>query len=172
MIDSPPWIENKRMRKIPHLALILFLNCGGAATDDAGNLVCGESQTFNVSFLDAETKAAVTFPIAASFTNNATGRVSAGRHGLNETKGVYRFDDIVLCDEYRVGVAVVCYLPLAREDFEVPRSTLWTIELQPASNCRDYDLQAAFAACLQTQSLPWCCDAFPQDQFSLQCGRD
>jgi len=148
-----------------------ILQNGECTLIDSGELDCGVIRTFQVNFVDAVTKAPVAMPISAEFQNISTLEISNGRNRINDPDGVYIFDGIELCAEYMVSATAPCYVSLDRANFEIPRSTIWTIELEPTANCSDNDLLVAFEDCRSQSSMSICCSAFPQNQFDLYCNR-
>lgn len=135
-------------------------------------LECGASRTFQITYLDGATKKPILYPITSTMQNRETLDDSNGRHRLNDPDGVQLYDNIVLCDEYQLSAASTCYATLDRVDFQVPMSTIYTIEMQPKLFCNDSELDIAFAECLVGEvPVGYCCMAFVQQQFDLQCGR-
>lgn len=143
-----------------------------------GELVCSAVRTFQINYLDAETKQPITLPIISTMQHRVTLDDSNGRHRLNDPDGVYLYNSIILCDEYQLSASAVCYESVDRVDFQIPLATIYMIELQPKLHCNNNELDEAFALCLVEamdndigNGLVICCRAFVQDQFDLQCGR-
>jgi len=140
-------------------------------------LVCGAVRTFQINYLDSNTKQPIVFPIASTMQNRVTLDDSNGRHRLNDPDGVYLYNNIVLCDEYQISASAVCYERIDRADFQIPLSTIYTLELQSKLHCNNNDIDEAFAECLVgdvggiANDLSLCCAAFTDGQFDLVCGR-
>lgn len=135
-----------------------------------GELDCGATRTFQITFVDAETFSPITVPINATMQNRKTLDDSIGRHRLNDADGSYLFNDVVLCDEYFLEVTAPCFEPID-DVIELPRGTYWRIELEPTLTCSNSELDNAFAECELISGITLCCFAFHQEQFDLRCGR-
>ena len=136
---------------------------------------CGTEINFTFKIVDALTRLAVNVTEFNIVTDQ--GILEVGSRTINDPVGYYRFNDLVTCTTIQIGVTAPCYksLELGEDSyFSVPATgNVFELPIIPLPSCTDNELQIAFYDCMNsttnTNSLQYCCEAFPQDIFDAVC---